>query len=94
MMRGLNVRKGAKIDPASILDVMPTALYSLGMPIPSGIDGRVIQEAFEEAYQMETPVEFEEASDGSGPEEPQDVVYSPEEAGEIEERLRGLGYIE
>jgi predicted AlkP superfamily phosphohydrolase/phosphomutase len=94
MMRGLNVRKGAKVEPASILDVMPTALYSLGVPIPSGIDGRVIEGAFEEAYQTETPVEFEDASDGSGPEEPQDVIYSPEEAGEIEERLRGLGYIE
>jgi arylsulfatase A-like enzyme len=35
----------ASIDQASILDVAPTILAGLGLPLPSGVEGRVVQQA-------------------------------------------------
>jgi len=44
---GEGVKKGVELR-ASVYDVAPTALYVLGLPVPSYMDGRVLLEAFEE----------------------------------------------
>ena len=47
MLGGSRFRSGARISvPASNADVLPTLLYSLGLEVPVGIDGRVLAEAF------------------------------------------------
>ena len=44
-MYGNNIKKGEKID-ANVVDIVPTVLASMNIPIPNNIDGNVIKDAF------------------------------------------------
>jgi len=44
-MYGKNIKSNKKID-ASIVDIVPTILSAMGVPIPNNIDGKVIVDAF------------------------------------------------
>ena len=76
---------------AGLVDVAPTVLALMGIPIPSGMDGRVI----EEAVKPEALAPCDEAPKGlvPGSEEPSVPVYSLEEEMEIARRLADLGYL-
>ena len=88
---GPDIRKGAQIEGARIVDVAPTVLYALGLPIPEDMDGRPLLEIFDHDYRATQPVQYAE------PELLQDVtpepVYDEEDTLEMERRLRGLGYV-
>jgi predicted AlkP superfamily phosphohydrolase/phosphomutase len=75
-----------------IEDVAPTVLYLLGEPLPADLEGRLIAEAIDPDLLDRRPPEY----DDSGPQEIAGPAegYSADEAEEIEERLRGLGYVE
>jgi hypothetical protein len=47
MIRGAGVRRGARLGPCTNLDFAPTILRLMGLPIPSYMKGRVLEEAFE-----------------------------------------------
>ena len=49
LMRGPGVRPGVVIDDCSTLDLAPTMLHLMGLPIPGHMKGRVLEEAFEAA---------------------------------------------
>jgi predicted AlkP superfamily phosphohydrolase/phosphomutase len=72
----------------NLIDLAPTALHCLGVPVPREMDGRVLEEAFAEPL----PVQYEEADTSAMRD--QSAAYSARETKLIEERLRGLGYIE
>jgi predicted AlkP superfamily phosphohydrolase/phosphomutase len=86
---GPNIRVGAEVQGAGIIDMAPTILALLGEPIPADMDGRVLQQIFERPLAVAggapagSDVASAEAGDG----------YSDAEADEIAARLRGLGYI-
>jgi len=95
MAYGKNIRGGNYIDGANIVDLAPTILYSLGIPVSSGMDGRVMMEVFEENFINSHPIienkdsgEFLDLSDD------QQSVYSEKEAGEVMEKLKDLGYLD
>lgn len=44
---GPGIRKGQRIDGASILDLLPTWLHTCNQPAPAHLNGRVIKEMFE-----------------------------------------------
>jgi len=46
-MAGGPVKKGQRITEAHVLDVFPTILHLLGLPVPADADGRVLVEALE-----------------------------------------------
>lgn len=89
---GPHVRKAEEIAKARIIDLAPTILHLMGLPVPKDMDGRVLTELFTPAFQKRHPVTFDE---GESKEEGrlERSVYSPKEEAEIEERLRGLGYL-
>jgi hypothetical protein len=61
-------------------------------PVPRDMDGRVVQELFEESFFRENEVRRSEAgSDGSGG---QDEGYSDQDEEVIAKRLKALGYLE
>jgi predicted AlkP superfamily phosphohydrolase/phosphomutase len=77
---------------ASIEDVAPTILYLLGEAVPSDLEGRILTEAIDPSILDGRPPEY----DDSGEVElaRTEASYSAGEADEVEERLRGLGYLE
>ena len=93
--RGPAIRRGFVANELSILDIAPTVLYSLGLPLPEELQGRLPVEVYHEAVLKEHPVR--QAAAGSGPGNPAGNAPVPGELEDEEtvlERLRELGYIE
>jgi predicted AlkP superfamily phosphohydrolase/phosphomutase len=86
---GSGVAAGGKID-ASIVDITPTLLYMSGLKIPEGLDGGIMDRAFEPAHLDGTPPESMPPVDHKREEK---SPYTAEEEALIEEELRGLGYL-
>jgi len=84
--RGPEVRTGKMVESARILDLAPTILHLMGLPVPADMDGRVLTETLSTSR----PVERQSASPASGD---VDAGLSAEETAEVEGRLRSLGYL-
>ncbi len=95
--RGPALRRGARLPELSILDVAPLLLYSLGLPVPTNLEGRVPTEALEPSALQAQPVQLVAPSESSTvePSPPQAGPVLDEEAeAEILKRLQALGYVE
>lgn len=88
IMSGPLCRKSDSIKPRMI-DITPTVLYLMGLPIFEEMDGRVLEEAIDPTYLKSYPVKVvssvEYSSKGS--------TYSVEDEEKIAEGLKGLGYL-
>jgi predicted AlkP superfamily phosphohydrolase/phosphomutase len=91
IIHGPNIKKGEKVDGAHIVDIAPSILYLLGIPIPKGFDGKVLKEIFEPHILDTYPIKFEDIPLEL---ESNQFMMTEEEEEEIRKRLRGLGYIE
>ncbi|MDQ3986005.1 MAG: alkaline phosphatase family protein [Actinomycetota bacterium] len=95
-MHGIGIYAGAGVNAASgvdasVLDVTPTLLYLAGMKVPDDLDGSVVKQAFDPHYLEAHPIESASPLESGKKEEAS--PYSAEEEAEIEEALRGLGYL-
>lgn len=89
-------RPGADIGELSILDVAPLLLYSLDVPIPAQLEGRVPVEALRADQLMARPVRRDAAETNrftttAAQAEP---VLDADDEDEIMRRLQALGYVE
>jgi predicted AlkP superfamily phosphohydrolase/phosphomutase len=88
-------RTGAEM---SILDVAPMVLYSLGLPVPEDMQGRVVEELYEPDQLLKHPVSHVAAIPVKAKEAAQPLngaaSVEPEDERAVLERLRELGYIE
>lgn len=91
MAVGENVRRNQELPEADILDLAPTILHTMGLPIPDDMDGRVLTEVFVDPGATAATLSVA-ASDESMPEDTEDT-YSAEDQEKITERLKGLGYL-
>jgi predicted AlkP superfamily phosphohydrolase/phosphomutase len=101
MARGPGIRKGETLSPQAIVDIAPTLLHSLGLPVPEDFEGRVIRDAFENAFLAGNEVRFGSAATSRTPGGGTQVSEAAEPADTDEEnealildRLRALGYVE
>ncbi len=81
----------AQMLEASILDIAPTALHALGLPVPQDCDGSVQLPWYApDSVSAARPVTTEkiEAEIGKA------YAWTPEEEAEVEAHLRGLGYLD
>ena len=92
LAHGSMIREGLNIEGASIADIAPTILYTLGLPVPDDMDGAVRGEIFRDGIIENRPIAFAEATQYQETEEQE--TYSEEETEKIKNRLRSLGYIE
>ena len=88
---GPAIKKGKEIQDAHIMDLAPTALYALDEEIPENMDGKVLNQIFNRSFQNTHTKRFTKKLHGE--EEKTVIRYSDEERKEVEERLKGLGYI-
>jgi len=91
--RGPEIRRGAQIDGARIIDYAPTILHSFGVEIPADMDGRVLEEIFTAEYLSSNPVRISATAAGDYESSDKSPVMTDEESEEIRARLRGLGYL-
>jgi predicted AlkP superfamily phosphohydrolase/phosphomutase len=90
LAHGPNIRAGATVAGARILDLAPTLLHLLGLPVPDDMDGRVLEDILTEASGKEVARQAAAVvpmAVGEG-------AYSAEDESLISERLKSLGYIE
>jgi hypothetical protein len=90
-LQGKDVRKGAQVNGANIIDIAPTILYLLGEPVPDDMDGRVLEQCLTEERLKRQPIQIEESQSFTAMEA--ERVLSLEEEELIKDRLRDLGYI-
>lgn len=102
VLQGPAFRKGAEVDEASILDLTPTLLRLLGLPVGEDMDGRPIESAFAPewlaahaaayvpTWEGGAPVAIAGGATGEGA-----GAASPDVEGDAErlQKLRDLGYI-
>jgi predicted AlkP superfamily phosphohydrolase/phosphomutase len=55
---GDGIRPGAHVRGASVVDVAPTILYLMGLPIARDLDGRVLTEILDEDFARAHPVTY------------------------------------
>lgn len=58
LVLGNGLKSGTFLEGASLVDIMPTLLYALRLPISRDLDGRVLTGAFEASYLARNPLTF------------------------------------
>jgi len=94
VMKGGPLRGGEMLSTAHITDIAPTLFYLLGIPVPAEMDGKVLLEAFQEEFAAAHPVHYRTADLPAYAESHAKAAYTAEESEKIQERLKGLGYID
>lgn len=88
VVTGSHIKRGI-LERASIMDMAPTILHIMNVPIPSDMDGRVLKEIFKpRSDPAKRDIKYVEPS----VEKPKRRLRRKEKK-ELEERLRALGYI-
>jgi predicted AlkP superfamily phosphohydrolase/phosphomutase len=86
-------RTGSAPENADLLDIAPTVLHLLGVPVPDDMDGRVLTEILDPAF-VPAPAAVSNGADPTpGAGEPVTVAYTEEEDEAIQQRLADLGYL-
>ncbi|MBK6313567.1 MAG: alkaline phosphatase family protein [Blastocatellia bacterium] len=85
---GPELQKGTTIEGSRILDIAPTILHLLNLPVPPAMKGSVLADAFVDGAIARRPVRIEKVP----------VKFTPSSKGEveresIEQSLRDLGYM-
>jgi predicted AlkP superfamily phosphohydrolase/phosphomutase len=92
MMKGDRIQQGVTLEGAQIIDLAPSILYLMHLPIPNTMDGRVLQEAFLNGVLQQEPICFVKEEGSSSDYHPRNI-YSEEEEEELKKRLKALGYL-
>jgi len=92
-IEGPGIRHGARLDDATLYDILPTLLAALELPIAEDLDGRPLEAAFcSETWDnlSHAAVATYNAEETFAPK----IAPPPELADQVEEQLRSLGYIQ
>jgi predicted AlkP superfamily phosphohydrolase/phosphomutase len=90
---GEGIKKGYEIKDANIVDICPSLLYMLGIPIPNDMDGKVL-DIFEQAYSINHPIEYIKPAEDFSRQCKKNIILSEEDReSQIKDRLRALGYL-
>jgi predicted AlkP superfamily phosphohydrolase/phosphomutase len=91
-MSGPGIRAAHEISQASIMDIAPTILALLGVPVPQHMDGRILEAVMTPELLERLNFTYTDA-DGSKPDLAPVAEMSPEDLDILTTRLRNLGYI-
>jgi len=86
------INNGIRVNSIDMIDIAPTILYLLGVPIPSEMDGKIVSQIFKDSFlESNSPVYYD-----SFPEEKkltEERVYTEEDEKYILDSLKNLGYL-
>lgn len=88
VIAGRIIKTGVCIDNAEIIDLAPTILYLLDIPIPKDMDGKVLQDCFTEDYNKKPA--YEDIAVAVTEYSPN---YTDDETNRVKKRLKDLGYL-
>lgn len=92
---GPDIAAGATVEGASVVDVAPTVLHGSGEAVPDLMDGRVLDEVFApDSAPGRSTVERYTYDAGDAPTPDRDGDGTDEDMDDVEDRLKGLGYME
>ena len=86
------IQQNTWLRDARLVDVAPTILYGLGVPIPEEMDGAVLQDLFVSHYRESNAVHYADRGTG-GDIEAVALDLTPEEEEQIRRQLERLGYL-
>jgi hypothetical protein len=92
IVNGPGVRNHTMRD-ADVLDITPTVLYMLGLPVAQDMDGRVMMEALDQRLVLEKPVAYIDSYDRLIGGEQRRVIVDKDLERQDTEELKMLGYI-
>lgn len=58
LLSGPGIPAGRRLADAELVDILPTLLYSVGLPIARDLDGRVLTQAFDSSFLARQPLTF------------------------------------
>lgn len=90
--RAPGLKAGTEIAQPRLIDIAPTILHLLGVPVPEDMDGRVLEGLFKPEFLEAHPLRAGAASGTSAMDH--SSGYTDEESAKVEERLQALGYLE
>ncbi len=88
---GRNISENKKILDAKIIDIAPTILYTMGIPIPKDFDGDILFDIFEKSFIEGNKAKYTDKPIGK---KRQKRVISKKDEEVLKDKLRGLGYID
>ena len=87
---GKDICSDRQIQGCSIMDLVPTILYMMDIPIPVEMDGRVLKDLFfQDSHLYQNEIKYQESTQV----EQKTFEISEKDEAEIKERLKGLGYL-
>jgi predicted AlkP superfamily phosphohydrolase/phosphomutase len=84
---GPDIAAGVNLDDARLIDLPPTILHAMELPVPSDMDGRVLSGIFTDARREVESVDLE--LDRST----QESYLTDDEEQQIKDKLKGWGYL-
>jgi len=90
---GPHITRGSAIAGASVLDLTPTLLYYLGLPVGRDMDGRVLAELFEPEFRERHPIQYVATHEPTSPEAASTPVPAWS-ANDQQRALETLGYVQ
>jgi hypothetical protein len=67
LLQGEGIQPGALLTGARLIDVVPTLMYALGLPVARDLDGHVLTNAFDKRFLARHPLEFVPTYEGLTP---------------------------
>lgn len=93
ILKAPGVRPGARVESASIYDVLPTLLYLQGLPVGADMPGRLMAEAFEPAYLAAHPARTVPTYERAPRPATQPLSRPAERDRGIVDKLKAAGYL-
>ncbi len=87
---GKDLKKGVEIGTAELIDIAPTVLHLLDLPIPDDMDGQVIVSAIRSEQMAKKSIRYIKAENFI----PKKSKLTEQSDELVAQRLRGLGYME
>lgn len=90
---GPGIQRGASVSGASVLDLTPTVLHYLGLPVGKDMDGKVLTDVFEPDELARRPIRYVATHETGARRRVAEDVARAADGEQLAAALRTLGYI-